>query len=460
MTRRNVHYMLKNIMKYVQKSGQFQFNLNEQHDAQELLHALMDCVMKQSGIEHDVTREKLILSEGIPCDEKESELLFCHYIRRMESISSNETKQSDKHILNHPQRNQNVNDTREQAKHSLTLQYHALKQMIPSIEKMISHTNSYCPTPFSGTIQSTLECSVCHHMKQSISTFMELPLVPMELSRIGNTEKHRSSVVSMETVFQVCTLQDCLDEFVAEETIHDYDCLSCSLILECKRLEEEEMMIRDAIMFQMRKKYQNSHEPDLEVIGLEHELNEILSRRKFLSTLDPNDDENTSINTATTNDTNKNDMEDHIAKLNSIPKPCKVNMSKSLRILQLPSILCFHVKRLYYDSLSKRLNKSTQHIQFDEFLDASCLCASNKGDHLDLDDQCRYRLMSVVVHVGNAYSGHYITYRRANHMDIYRNSEKVINEKAWVMVSDKDVTYVSWNRVSRCEAYLLVYELF
>ena len=330
--------------------------------------------------------------------------------------------------------------------------------MIPSIEKMISHTNSSCATPFSGTIQSTLECSVCHHIKQSISMFLELPLVPMELSRIGNAEKHRSSVVSMETVFQVCTLQDCLDEFVAEETIHDYDCLSCSLLLECKRLEEEEMMIRDAIMFQMRKKYHNNHEPDLEVIGLEHELNGILSRRRFLSTLDPNDDE--SINAATMNDTNENDIQCHISKFNSIPKPCKVNMTKRLHILQLPSILCFHVKRLYYDSLSKRLNKSVQHVQFDEFLDASCLRASNKGEHLDLDDQCHYRLMSVVAHVGNAYSGHYVTYRRANHMDIYRNSEKVNNEKAWVMVSDKDVTYVSWNQVSRCEAYLLVYELF
>jgi ubiquitin C-terminal hydrolase len=387
------------------------------------------------------------LSEGQPCDEKENDLLFHHYINAMKSIASYEREQSDhRSILKDPQ--QKDKDNREEAENSLTLQYYELKQKIPSIERMIARTNSYCATPFSGTIQSTLECSVCHHMKKSNSSFLEIPIVPMELSRIGNTQKH-----NMETVFQICTLQDCLDEFVADETIHDYNCLSCSLILERKRLDEEEMMTRDAIMFQMRKKHQDDGKPDSEVVGLEHELNEILSRREFLSTVDPNDDENERIKNI-----NDYDIQCHIRKFESIPKPRKVNMIKRLHIQQLPPILCFHVKRLYYDTHSKRMNKSVQHVQFGEFFDANCLRASDKSE--TLDDQCNYRLMSVVVHTGNAYSGHYFTYRRANHADIYRNSENGKDEKTWVMVSDETLTYVSWNQVSRCEAYLLVYELF
>jgi ubiquitin C-terminal hydrolase len=131
-----------------------------------------------------------------------------------------------------------------------------------------------------------------------------------------------------------------------------------------------------------------------------------------------------------------------------------------LRLLHLPPILCFHVKRLYYDTHLKRMNKSSQHIQLNEFLDVSCLSASDKGENLDTDDPYKYRLMSVVVHAGNAHSGHYFTYRRVNHMDVYRNIEDVQDGKTWVMVSDEDVTYASWSQVSRCEAYLLFYELF
>jgi ubiquitin C-terminal hydrolase len=473
--RRNVPYLLKTIMKYVQKSGQFHFQLNEQHDAQELLHALMDCILEQSGMEHYTTTSTLA-SEGQQEEgEKEHHLLFRHFIHRMETMTSNaadmtrsENREQNNNnfsgILNQSPPNQNDKDTCEEGENSLLLQYNELKQKIPSIQRLIIDTSSCFPSPFSGRIQSTLECSACHHMRQSESTFLEIPIVPTELSRIGKTQKHESSVMSMENIFQICTLQDCLEEFVAEETIHEYDCLSCSLRLELKRLKEEEMLTRDAIMFQMqRKKHPDHADPDSEVFGLEHELNEILSRQRFLSTLDANGDDYQSHNNTTnaiTNDTNKNDIQCHIHKYNNIPKPVKVTVMKRLRLLHLPPILCFHVKRLYYDTHLKRMNKSSQHIQLNEFLDVSCLSASDKGENLDTDDPYKYRLMSVVVHAGNAHSGHYFTYRRVNHMDVYRNIEDVQDGKTWVMVSDEDVTYASWSQVSRCEAYLLFYELF
>jgi len=55
-----------------------------------------------------------------------------------------------------------------------------------------------------------------------------------------------------------------------------------------------------------------------------------------------------------------------------------------------------------------------------------------------------YKLMSVVVHYGNANDGHFICYRRFN--------------KHWLRTSDQCVTIVSLTEVLACNAYLLFYE--
>jgi len=58
-----------------------------------------------------------------------------------------------------------------------------------------------------------------------------------------------------------------------------------------------------------------------------------------------------------------------------------------------------------------------------------------------------YKLISVILHYGNAYDGHFVTYRR-----LPDDGEK------WVYVSDQEVRIVSKQTVMSRSAYMLFYE--
>ena len=58
-----------------------------------------------------------------------------------------------------------------------------------------------------------------------------------------------------------------------------------------------------------------------------------------------------------------------------------------------------------------------------------------------------YRLQAVIVHIGEVWSGHFVTYRRA-----------INTEDAWVYVSDEYTKLASKQTVLANTAYLLFYE--
>lgn len=124
-----------------------------------------------------------------------------------------------------------------------------------------------------------------------------------------------------------------------------------------------------------------------------------------------------------------------------------VSMSNNISPLySSPKVLCIHVQRRHFDMPSQQMMKISRRVHFPEVLDISqyCIwCTNNKVDGKRLP----YRLMSVVEHKGNAFGGHYQTYRRAGS-----------KEDDWVLISDESVLSVSWKDVQRCEAYMLLYE--
>lgn len=152
-------------------------------------------------------------------------------------------------------------------------------------------------------------------------------------------------------------------------------------------------------------------------------------------------------------------------------KPVKrVTAQKCLLFTRLPNVLCLHVQRRYYDSSTDRMAKTRQHVSFPEVLDLSPYCAygggkqgmpswagsgvsniTSAGESPNKRSSCKlYRLMSVIEHLGNAYSGHYQTYRR------FRSSDGSTDE--WVQISDQSITPIRWSAVQRCQAYMLFYE--
>jgi ubiquitin C-terminal hydrolase len=100
--------------------------------------------------------------------------------------------------------------------------------------------------------------------------------------------------------------------------------------------------------------------------------------------------------------------------------------------------------------------KTIQHVAFDEMMDLGRFCAYSGDDKGmtgsgDRPPKARkavmYKLMSVIEHRGNAFSGHYVAYRR-----------DLANPTDWLLISDESVRKVTWRDVANCQAYMLFYE--
>mmetsp|Transcript_21508 Transcript_21508/g.43842 ORF Transcript_21508/g.43842 Transcript_21508/m.43842 type:complete len:100 (+) Transcript_21508:2-301(+) len=76
-------------------------------------------------------------------------------------------------------------------------------------------------------------------------------------------------------------------------------------------------------------------------------------------------------------------------------------------------------------------------------------------------NEISYKLMSVIEHKGNAFGGHYQTYRRTRKVDVLgdegMSSPKREFQPEWALVSDESVVLRTWSDVRRCQAYMLFY---
>ena len=108
----------------------------------------------------------------------------------------------------------------------------------------------------------------------------------------------------------------------------------------------------------------------------------------------------------------------------------------------LPSSVSISQRR-YYDAATDRMVKSAQNVASPNIIDIAPFCAySSKGSSMT------YKLMSIIEHRGSAHGGHYVTYRRNRSGDT----------SSWFIVSDDNVTAISWDEVRRSQAYMLIYE--
>ncbi|RWS13036.1 ubiquitin carboxyl-terminal hydrolase 30-like protein [Dinothrombium tinctorium] len=169
----------------------------------------------------------------------------------------------------------------------------------------------------------------------------------------------------------------------------------------------------------------------------------------------------------------------------------KASFVKKLTFGKLPQLLCFHIQRLVWLRNGVPL-KRTEHVNFpeyltmDEYVYTSCKAKNNSTDQYstvtgllggtsstltlpkDISFQqsatintnaynesndfvtarYRYRLCSVIVHLGDALSGHFITYRRGGTSD----------ENKWYYASDMNISQVTLREVLSNPAYMIFYE--
>lgn len=164
---------------------------------------------------------------------------------------------------------------------------------------------------------------------------------------------------------------------------------------------------------------------------------------------------------------------------------------KRLTFAKMPQLLCLHIQRLVWLSDGHTLKRCEsiifpEYLQMDSYvynsrksgseLNSSTTfgliggastpvkkiqAQSSSGDHIpiaasDVDQsgdsfeaKYKYKLCSVIVHLGDASSGHFICYRRGT---------EAHNQTKWFYISDTNVLEVSLSEVLNSSAYMLFYE--
>lgn len=320
---------------------------------------------------------------------------------------------------------------------------------------MLQTLSPVMPSPLSGWLGSTLQCCTCHHVRPiQNAPFLDIPIVPTFVSNYLSGSRGRQPSSQMS-----CTLAECLAAFTGVERVKDVECRNCTIQRDVSQLEEEVFMLRGAITSLMSRKKGGSEE----VEGLQHELTQQESKLAILKNMDPDGCDDIQDLTLSLED----------ISLGAADEGDRFHTSKALRrgyankcllFTRLPNILCLHVQRRYYDPATGQMSKTNQHVDFPEVLDLSPYCAYGGGKEGmpswagrgsgsgisggEISKGKLYRLMSVIEHRGNAFAGHYQTYRRVRSGDAER----------WVLISDQNITPIRWRDVRSSQAYMLFYE--
>jgi ubiquitin C-terminal hydrolase len=339
--------------------------------------------------------------------------------------------------------------------------------------------------------------------------FLDIPLVPTSLPNYLSRAYQNSTTKPSSpnsSHLPSCSLETCLGNFTSVESVHDVECRSCTILEEIDRLEEEAMMLKGAVETTERRilnktkgsKTNNSKGPDTrelesfeETKCLREDLSKVEKRLLELKVEDPDQDDDT--------DSSPEDIGDEFF-FGAIDPRDKAPMQrcearKCLLLTRTPSVLCCHIQRRYYDPFTGRMEKCVQFVEFPQFLDLSPYCAygpkaltpwvagslpnantnanitptnlpkyqpsvsasqqalsqtfysakSHGSNNNGSNENIAYRLQSVIEHRGNAFGGHYVSYRRDH-------------TGSWFCISDSLVTPVSWRQVQTCQAYMLFYE--
>jgi len=335
-----------------------------------------------------------------------------------------------------------------------------------AMRMMLTSTSSITPSPLCGWIGSALQCRDCKHVRPiQNAPFLDIPVVPTAVSsylsgRHGQHPGQPPQKYSSTKVGPPCLLEECLEEFTSVERVYDVECRCCMQNQEISSLEEEAEMLRGAVaaLQSRRKRNVRSGKEDVASenpgIHLRHELEVLESKISALKSASP-DEEGT--------------LERILAPLSSVDgasPPLEIHRSpafKCLLLTRLPSVLCIHIQRRFYDPVVNRMTKTAQHVVFPEYLDVGPYCAYGentgcqspwagsgtskpKSGEQEPRSAINYRLRSIVEHSGGAFSGHYVSFRRDP------------ESGRWLYISDSTVKTVDWKTVQNCQAYMLFYE--
>ncbi|KAG9229858.1 hypothetical protein BJ875DRAFT_176361 [Amylocarpus encephaloides] len=123
----------------------------------------------------------------------------------------------------------------------------------------------------------------------------------------------------------------------------------------------------------------------------------------------------------------------------------KQEAKKQLRIKSLPNVLCIQLKRFkQYNGLASKIDtKVSFPLQLEMFPYTNRAKNPDTKQSYELARSCTYDLQTVVVHVGNLETGHYVSYSRVGDQ--------------WFKFNDHNVTLATKSQVLSEQAFLLFY---
>lgn len=251
------------------------------------------------------------------------------------------------------------------------------------------------------------------------------------------------------------TLEACLRQFTDIEYLSDASCRRCSFVETVEKMSAEVAGFRE----------------------LAKATKVPAERRAFLSEMIVVENQRRELQQALDLDDIENEKYDKI-----VSRTISGGTSKQAMFARLPKNLCFHLSRTAFDIYGD-IYKNNCNIIFPEYLDMTPYCITdalhtktcipvptstptntNQTTYL-------YRLMGVIVHIGDHDSGHYIAYKRhltASNCNCKRcrtsNGDKkqhttLIADNLWYRISDKHVQRCTVDEaLFRADAYMLMYE--
>lgn len=361
--------------------------------------------------------------------------------------------------------------------------------------------------PLTGWMGSTLQCATCHYVRPIQNTpFIDLSIVPTAVSARSIGDFYYSTTSALRhtknnipsSPSPSCTVEECLSEFTRLERVEQVDCPSCTKLHHWHKIQEEvefwEYTLKDATAVLQKKKQQSTLGEILtatshgELQSIQEELDrnkEILRQLEQINCEEDDFGQRMALLLGMPSDDSDESEEEEEREIPFI----RQDANKCLFLTRLPPVFCLHVQRRFYDPQTSRLDKTTQTVLFEEFLNVAPYCAytttttsktgssnnnnPNQNGHAAAAPswiagtttttkattttttttpehccQIFYRLKAVLEHRGGANCGHYVCYRRASSS----------NTDGWYYISDDVVRRVSWNTVQQCQAYMLFYE--
>ena len=454
-------FLLKTISK---KHAQFRSAAREQQDAHELLQALIDLLADEGDASAVSSGQSLMsLSALISEIEKEKPPVYetGPKTHQSESSTSDEASTESSHVTtwSGEEKKQDEPVLRSAPGMKETTEVETLNTITfdlgflimdgePSTDdetcaSMFESLSATIPSPFNGWIGSTLQCTQCKHVRPiQNAPFLDIGIVPTSVSKYINEGcyTNQPSKNSPASRFPSCTLAECLENYTEVERVKDVECRQCTVKKEIELWEEEVSLLQGAVQsLKARSKLEPGSGVQADLLAAEDHLN-------LLRSIDPNEAD--VIPTGPVSISGVGQTQNVVLR--------REDALKCLLLTRLPTIICVHVQRRYYDPRLDNMAKTIQHVEFERTMDFgrySAYCGDDKGMTGKRDQDKRrvtpvmYKLESVVEHSGNAFSGHYVTYRR----DLAKPGR-------WIVVSDEQVKSVPWEEVKVRQAYMLFYK--